>query len=64
MLTVATNASIVGIAAALLQDQGGGLQPDFYWARKLTLVEHGNTYFAYGLEAFFVCETVNIRKFS
>jgi hypothetical protein len=33
--TVATYASIVGIATVRLQDQGGGLRPVSYWARKL-----------------------------
>jgi hypothetical protein len=42
----------------MLQDQGGGLQPLSYWARKLNLVERGNTYFAYYLEALAVCEAV------
>jgi hypothetical protein len=40
--TVATNASTVGIATVLLQDQGGGLQPVSYWARKLNSAERGN----------------------
>jgi hypothetical protein len=34
-LTVATNASTMGIATVMLQDQGGGLQAVSYWARKL-----------------------------
>ena len=56
--TVATDASTVGIAAVLLQDQGGGLQPVSYWARKLNSAERGNTYSAYDLEALAVCEEV------
>jgi hypothetical protein len=35
MFTVATNASIVGIATLMLQSQGRGLQPISHWARKL-----------------------------
>jgi hypothetical protein len=46
------------IAAAMLQDQGGGLQPISYWARKLNPNEFGNTYSAYDLEALAVCEAV------
>jgi hypothetical protein len=56
--TVATNASIVGIAAVMLQDQGGRLQPVSYLARKLNPGERGNTYSAYDLEALAVCEAV------
>jgi hypothetical protein len=56
--TVATDASTVGIAAVLLQDQGCGLQPVSYWARKLNQAELGNTYSAYDLEALAVCEVV------
>jgi hypothetical protein len=56
--TVATDASTMGIAAVLLQDQGGGLQPVSYWAHKLNLAELGNTYSAYDLEALAVCEVV------
>jgi hypothetical protein len=41
-----------------LKDQGGGLQPVSYMARKLNQAERGNTYFAYDLEAFTVCERV------
>jgi hypothetical protein len=48
-LTVATDASIVGIATVPLQDQGGGLQPVTCWARKLNLAERGSTYSAYDL---------------
>jgi hypothetical protein len=55
---VATHASNVGIATVLLQDQGGGLQPISYWARKLNPAERGNTYSAYDLEALGVCEAV------
>jgi hypothetical protein len=46
----------VGIATVLLQDQGGGLQPISYWARKLNLNERGNTYSAYDLEVLTICE--------
>jgi hypothetical protein len=42
----------------MLQDQGGGLQPVSYWARKLNRAERGNTYSAYDLEALAVCEAV------
>jgi hypothetical protein len=56
--TVATDASTVGIATLLLQDQGGGLQPVSYWARKLNPTERGHTYSAYDLEALAVCEAV------
>jgi hypothetical protein len=56
--TVAIDAPTVGIAAVMLQDQGGGLQPVAYWARKLSSTERGNTYFAYDLEALIVCEAV------
>jgi hypothetical protein len=55
---VATNASTLGIATVMLQDQGGGLHPISYWARKLNSAERGNTYFAYDLEALAVCEAV------
>jgi hypothetical protein len=41
--TAATYASTVGIAAVLLQDQGGGLQPVSYWARELNQADRGNT---------------------
>jgi hypothetical protein len=58
IFTVARDASTVGIAAVLLQDQGGGLQPVSYWARKLNKAERGNTYSAYDLEALAVCEAV------
>jgi hypothetical protein len=56
--TVATEASTVGIATVMLQDQGGGLQPVSYWARKLNRFERGNTYSAYDWEALAVCEVV------
>jgi hypothetical protein len=56
--TAATNASSVGIATVLLQDQGGGLQPVSYWALKLISDERGNTYSAYDLEALAVCKAV------
>jgi hypothetical protein len=56
--TVATYASTMGIAAIMLQDQGGGLQPVSFWARKLNPAERGNTYYAYDLEALAVCEAV------
>jgi hypothetical protein len=56
--TVATYASTVGIAAVMLQEQGGGLQPVSYCARKLNPTERGNTYFAYELEALAVCKAV------
>jgi hypothetical protein len=56
--TVATNASSVGIATIMLQDQGGGLQPFYYWVRKLNIAQRGNTYSAYDLEALAVCEAV------
>jgi hypothetical protein len=55
---VATDGSTVGITADMLQDQGRGLQPVSYWARKLNSAERGNTYFAYDLEALAVCEAV------
>jgi hypothetical protein len=55
---VATNASTTGIAAVMLQDQGGGLQPVSYRARKLNQAERGNTYYAYDLEALVVCEAI------
>jgi hypothetical protein len=58
MFTVATYASIVGIATIMLPDQGGELQPFFYWTRELNPRERGNTYTAYDLEALVVCEAV------
>jgi hypothetical protein len=42
----------------MLQDQGGGLQPVSYMARKLNPSERGNTYSAYDLEALAVCAAV------
>jgi hypothetical protein len=45
-----SDALTLGIAAFLLQDQGGGLQPVSYWARKLNPTERGNTYSVYDLE--------------
>jgi hypothetical protein len=48
----------VGIAAVLLQDQGGALQAVSYRARKLNPAERGKTYSAYDLEALAVCEAV------
>jgi hypothetical protein len=42
----------------MLQNQGGGLQPISYSARKLNPTERGNTYSAYDLEALGVCEAV------
>jgi hypothetical protein len=57
-LTVATDASTLGIAALMLQDQGGGLQLVSYWARKLNPTERGNTYSTYDLEALATCEVV------
>jgi hypothetical protein len=56
--SVATDASTVGIATVMLQDQGGGLQPVSYFARKLNPAVRGNTYSAYDLEALAVCEAV------
>jgi hypothetical protein len=49
--TVVIDASSMGIATVLLQDQGGGLHPVSYWARKLNPAERGSTYSAYDLEA-------------
>jgi hypothetical protein len=48
----------MGIAPIMLQDQGGGLQPVSYRARKLNPAERGNTYSAYDSEALAVCEAV------
>jgi hypothetical protein len=50
VFTVARYASTVGIAAVLLQNHGGGLQPVSYLARKLNPTKRGNTYFACDLE--------------
>jgi hypothetical protein len=49
---------IVGIATVMLQDQGGGLQPFSYTARKLSPTECGNTFSAYDLDALTVREAV------
>jgi hypothetical protein len=56
--TLAAHASTVGITKLMLQDQGGGLQPVSFWARKLSPDERVNTYSAYDLEALSVCEAV------
>jgi hypothetical protein len=58
MSTIATSAWTVGIAAIMLEDQGGGLQPFPYWARKLNSAERGNTYSAYDIGALSICEAV------
>jgi hypothetical protein len=58
MFTVATTTWTMGIPTIMLQDQGGGLQPFSYRARKLNRTERGNTYSAYDLEALTVCEAV------
>jgi hypothetical protein len=55
---VATYTSTLGIATLRLQDQGGGLQPISYGARKLNRAERGNTSYVYDSEAFAVCEAV------
>jgi hypothetical protein len=52
------NASTVGIAALMLQDQGGGLKPVSFLARKRNPAERGNTYSAYNLKTLAVCEAV------
>ena len=52
-----TDASNVGIGAVLLQDQGGGLQPVEYFARKLNSAEV--SYPAYDLEALAATAAVN-----
>jgi hypothetical protein len=57
-LTVTTDASTMGVAAIMLQDQGGGLQQVSYWVHKLNPAEHGNTYSAYDLDALVVCEAI------
>jgi hypothetical protein len=55
---VATNASKVGIAGVLLQeDTEGHLRPCAYWARKLKDVE--TRYNAYDKEALAIVETVS-----
>jgi hypothetical protein len=56
MFTVAIAASIVGIAAVILQDQGRGLQQVSYMARELNLGECGSTSDACCLKALAVCE--------
>jgi hypothetical protein len=58
MFSVAANASSKGIAAILLQDQGGRPQLILYWARKLNPTECDNTYSAYDLEGLAGCEAV------
>jgi hypothetical protein len=59
MFIVATYAWTLGIATIVLQEQGEGLRPVSYWARKLiNLAERGNTYSAYDLEALAVCEAL------
>jgi hypothetical protein len=50
MFTVATYASVVGIATIMVQHQGGGLQRVFLWAHRLNLAKRGNTYSAYDLK--------------
>jgi hypothetical protein len=42
----------------MLQDQEGGLQPIFYYARKLNLAELGKLYPAHDSEALAVCEAL------
>jgi hypothetical protein len=55
--TVATYASTVGTATIFLQDQGGGLQPFSFWARRLNQAERGNIYPACDLKALMTaCE--------
>jgi hypothetical protein len=56
--TVATDASAVGIASVMLQNQGGGLPLVSHHARKLNSAERGNTHSAYDLKALAVCEAV------
>jgi hypothetical protein len=56
--TVATYVLTMGIAAIMLQDQGGGLKSASYLARKLNLAERGNTSSAHDLEALVECEAV------
>jgi hypothetical protein len=56
--TAATDASKLGIATVMLQDQGGGLQLVSYLARKLNPADRGSTYSAYNSEALAVCEAV------
>ena len=54
--TVATDASSFAIAGVLLQDQGHGLQPVEYYARKLKDAERN--YDAYNLEALAACACI------
>jgi hypothetical protein len=42
----------------MLQDQERGLHLVSNWARKLNLIERGNTYSAYDLEALSIYEVV------
>jgi hypothetical protein len=56
--SVATFASIVGIATVLQLDRGKGLQPVSLWARKLNNAGRGNSYDACELEALAVYEAV------
>jgi hypothetical protein len=56
--TVAKMRRPYGIAAVLLQDQRGGLQPVSYWARKLNNVERANSFCAYDLETLAICQAV------
>lgn len=56
MFTVATDASSFAIAGVLLQDQGHGLQPVEYYARKLKDAERN--YDAYNLEALAACACI------
>jgi hypothetical protein len=58
MFIVAKDASIAGIAAFMLPNQGGGFQQVSYWIRKLNSAHRGNTYCAYDLEALAVCEAI------
>jgi hypothetical protein len=53
----------VGSAINILQDQGGALQLVSSWQRKLTLGEHGKTYYAYDLEALVMCEAAKYRRY-
>ena len=56
MFTVAIDASSFAIAGVLLQDQGHGLQPVEYYARKLKDAERN--YDAYNLEALAACACI------
>jgi hypothetical protein len=42
----------------MLQDEGGGLQRVFYYARELNLAERGNIYCGYVLNTLAGCEAV------